>query len=32
VAEELVSAEYHGHFDLNQGEIDGYICSRLGPA
>jgi hypothetical protein len=32
VAEALVSAEYHGHFDLNAETIDAYICSRLGPA
>jgi hypothetical protein len=29
--EELLDAEYHGHFDLEQDEIDAYICSRLGP-
>jgi hypothetical protein len=31
VAEELLDAEYHGHFDLEVDEIDAYICSRLGP-
>jgi hypothetical protein len=31
VAEELIDAEYHGHFDLDEDEIDAYICSRLGP-
>jgi hypothetical protein len=28
---DLLDAEYHGHFDLEQDEIDAYICSRLGP-
>lgn len=31
VAGEVLDAEYHGHFDLKQDEIDAYICSRLGP-
>jgi hypothetical protein len=31
VAEEIVDAEYHGSFDLENQEIDAYICSRLGP-
>ena len=31
VSEELLDAEYHGHFDLKQDEIDAYICSRLRP-
>jgi len=31
VAEELIDAEYHGHFDLGADEIGAYICERLGP-
>jgi hypothetical protein len=31
VAEELVSEEYHGNFDLRQPEIDQFICDQLGP-
>ena len=29
VAEEILSAEYHGNFDLQADEIVDYICSRL---
>ena len=31
VAGELLSAEYHGNFDLQADEIEDYICSRLAP-
>jgi hypothetical protein len=32
VAEELVSEEYHGNFDVRQPEIDQVVCDLLGPA
>lgn len=31
VAEVLISAEYHGNFDLEQPDIVPFICERLGP-